>query len=130
MVIVLFFYSLKPPRTLRVAAVCIAVFSVLAGVCTEYFYLFQCAPVSYFWTRVMPGVQGKCIDPYKLFTIFQVLNALDILTDVGLASLPCIMVWNMRMTRAKKFGVSILLGVGALYVAFQFTLSPQTMTNS
>jgi hypothetical protein len=94
-----------------IGAACI---SIATGLGTEIFQIFQCTPVSYFWQRFNPAAKGSCYDPYKSFAILQTVNALDIVTDIMLAVLPCIMVWNMTMRRVKKFGVSILLGLGAL----------------
>ena len=110
----LFFLSLRPPRALRIAAIAMAVLSIIAGTGGEAFHIFQCAPISYFWTRVSGPVEGSCFDPHKAFILLQVFNGIDVVTDVVLASLPCIMVWNMKMTRAKKLGVSVLLGLGTL----------------
>jgi hypothetical protein len=70
--------------------------------------------VSYFWNRFDPAARGTCFSPHKAFAVLQTVNAFDIGTDVMLAVLPCIMVWNMTMGIRKKLGVSILLGLGAL----------------
>lgn len=70
--------------------------------------------MSYFWNRFDPAVRGTCFSPHKAFAVLQTVNAFDVATDVMLAVLPCIMVWNMTMSIRKKLGVSILLGLGAL----------------
>ncbi len=49
------------------------------------------------------------------FAILQMLNAIDIVTDITLAALPTFMVWNMHLRRREKCVISILLGLGALY---------------
>ncbi len=91
-----------------------AVLSASAGLVAEGYEIFQCAPISYFWTRVTFTTKGSCLDPHKSFILLQTTNAIDVLTDVVLACLPCIMVWNMKMSRVKKLGIAVLLGMGAL----------------
>ncbi len=91
-----------------------AVLSITTGIGTAIYSIFQCWPVDYFWTRFNPGVTGSCLSAYKSFVILEICNSFDIVTDVVLAALPAIMLWNMNMTRSKKFGVGLLLGLGAL----------------
>ena len=110
----MFFCSLSPPRKLRVIAIIMAVLSVLTGLATSTFQIFQCWPVSYFWTRFESSVKGTCVAQDKAFAILQTVNSFDILTDSVLALLPAIMLWNMNMKRLEKMGVSILLGLGIL----------------
>jgi hypothetical protein len=112
--VAVFFCSLCPPRSLRLVAIGAAGISIATGLGTEVYQIFQCWPVSYFWNRFNPTAKGFCYDPHKSFAILQTVNAFDIVTDIMLALLPCIMVWNMTMRKIKKFGISILLGLGAL----------------
>lgn len=68
----------------------------------------------------LPGQgQGQCINMNRSYALLQLFNVVDVATDFGLATLPCIMIWNLTIPKAKKIGVSILLGVAALYV-FEF----------
>ncbi len=113
--VVFFFCSLNPPRPLKVVAICSGCLTVVCFITSVCFLAFQCRPVPYFWTRfAFNGSQGSCLDKYIIYDAYQVVNALDILADVVLAVLPCIMVWNMTMRRVEKFYLSTLLGLGAL----------------
>ncbi|KAF2023704.1 hypothetical protein EK21DRAFT_118496 [Setomelanomma holmii] len=114
--VAVFFCSLCPPRSLHLTAIIAACASAATGLGTLLLQILQCQPVAYFWDRFEPAAQGKCLDPHKAFAILQTVNACDIATDVVLALLPCIMVWNMTMELRKKFCVSLLLGMGALPV--------------
>ncbi len=122
----MFFCALRPPRYLRLAAIGAACCGVAAGIGTELFTIFGCKPVSFFWERLTPGAQGSCLDPHdSIRRSCRLLNVLDITADVILAVLPCIMVWNLKMSKVKKCGVSILLGLGRTVSLSCQTLMPQ-----
>lgn len=111
--VVIFFCSLRPPRILRNISIVVACFSVATGIVYGSLIIFICSPPSYFWHQFFPGA-GKCMDVDKAYIALQIINIPNILSDVTLAVLPCIMVRNMNMKRGKKIGVSILLGLSTL----------------
>ncbi|KAL8967611.1 MAG: hypothetical protein Q9183_002828 [Haloplaca sp. 2 TL-2023] len=61
--------------------------------------IFQCSPVSYFWTR---SGNGSCIN---LQATFYSMSALTILTDIAILCLPMPIVWKLQMETRKKIGV-------------------------
>lgn len=73
--------------------------------------LLQCSPVNYFWMWVM-GEPGTCIDHrvVPFCTIAQ--STVSALSDVILALLPIVMLWNVRMNKRTKVTVAILLSLG------------------
>ncbi len=111
--VAIFFCSLKPQRVLRLVAISTGWVTVATAIGFITFKIFRCMPVSYFWGQ-LGGAKGSCLDPYTCFVLMQFFNALDIVTDVILALLPCIMVCKLNMRTAQKAGVSILLGLGIL----------------
>lgn len=67
------------------------------------------------WNITIKG--GHCIDRFKLAVAF---NALNVITDVLLWTLPIPVVWNLQMRMRHKIEVLSVFGVGLMYV----TISP------
>ncbi|KAI4239250.1 MAG: hypothetical protein LQ349_000505 [Xanthoria aureola] len=77
-----------------IAAVCIGFF--ISGTITA---IFQCRPISFFWTR---KGKGECINELALIYFSQ---SLQVLTDILILTLPIPVVWKLRLRRSKKIGV-------------------------
>ena len=59
-------------------------------------------------------VQGDCFDLYKL----QVGSAcIHLICDVIIFSLPQKIIWTLKMSWRKRLGVSVIFGLGLLYVS-------------
>ncbi len=112
--IVMFFYSLRPPPALRIAALVAGRVTVLFCLVCILFQIFQCRPVAYFWNRFKPNSSCSCLSLETSFAFLETMNAIEIATDIVLAVLPCAMAWNMKMKRSKKIAVAIMLGLGSL----------------
>ncbi|KAF2097386.1 hypothetical protein NA57DRAFT_77643 [Rhizodiscina lignyota] len=80
-----------------------------------YFFqsVFQCIPVQYFWTRFDPRNHGHC-NPGMTADSTYAQSGLSIVTDWVFGILPIFIVWNLKMSTQKRFGVAIVLGLGAL----------------
>lgn len=76
---------------------------------TTFFLLniFQCTPVSFFWTRIPPG---SCIDRSWLF-----ISALaNLVADLLVLGLPIPVIWSLQLTTRKKIAVCGVLFLGAV----------------
>lgn len=79
-----------------------------------FFILFQCKPFNYFWMRIIPGVQGECMDirvvPYM--SIGQ--SALSFFADWMFGLLPIALVWNLSLDKRNKISIAAVLSLGLL----------------
>jgi len=75
--------------------------------------IFQCFPVSYFWTRFLDG-SGKCIPATVVADMTYAHGAVSTWSDWTLGILPIFLVWNLNMNPRTKVSVALILGLGAL----------------
>ncbi|PMD40948.1 hypothetical protein L207DRAFT_488948 [Hyaloscypha variabilis F] len=87
--------------------------SVVIVFSTMYFgfLLFQCAPISYLWTKYENG-QGKCLRSPILASVTYAHCAMSALTDWSFGILPIFFVWKMRMNPRTKLSVILILSLG------------------
>jgi hypothetical protein len=98
-----------------------------AGVMTIYsivfFFvsLFQCAPVSYFWTYMYPNTEGSCINDEHITTkwttmsiFFTVHSVVCMLSDWILGVIPFFLLRNLQISKKRKIVVIALLSLGIL----------------
>ncbi|PMD63906.1 uncharacterized protein K444DRAFT_522085 [Hyaloscypha bicolor E] len=87
--------------------------SVVLVFSTMYFgfLLFQCAPISYLWTKYESG-QGKCLRSPILASVTYAHCAMSALTDWSFGILPIFFVWKMQMTPRTKLSVILVLSLG------------------
>lgn len=68
----------------------------------------QCKPHRAIWDI---RVQGKCSD-IRNIQVGSVI--LFLVSDIIILLLPQRIIWNLKMKRSKKFGISIIFGLGVL----------------
>ncbi|MCJ1230808.1 hypothetical protein MMC12_007482 [Toensbergia leucococca] len=68
-----------------------------------------CTPVSYLWNKSIPG--GHCVNT---FTIGQMANIPSIVSDVIMLILPMPMVWGLRISSVRKFGLTLVFLTGSV----------------
>jgi hypothetical protein len=82
-----------------------------------FFALFQCVPVSKFWTRVVEITPpGTCLDPNTVVAVAYAHSVVVTVVDCTLATFPIIIVWNMHISLNTKISLALLLGLGSMYV--------------
>lgn len=95
-----------------------------------YFFqsIFQCTPVDYFWVRAEhPTARGHCRAKMTAdSTLAQ--SAISIFTDWTYGLLPIWIVWNLQMSRQKRFGVAFVLGLGAVASIASIVRLPYVVT--
>ncbi|KAK4212061.1 hypothetical protein QBC37DRAFT_202616 [Rhypophila decipiens] len=86
--------------------------------CLTFFFLalFQCNPISYFWTRNqdLDGTQGGCINAGVLVAMAYLYSVMSVITDLSFALLPAWVVGQLNMGKKAKFAVMGLMGMGVI----------------
>lgn len=88
----------------------IAIWSLVAF----FWDVFQCKPVEAQWDFTIPN--QTCVTPDQIVSAAYALSVMTILSDWLYALLPIAMIWGVQMTKQAKITVSIVLGLGILYV--------------
>ncbi|KAL8640305.1 MAG: hypothetical protein Q9228_002757, partial [Teloschistes exilis] len=108
--ILLFYRRLFPAqntsRTWRTSHLLLCILSVVLGIISTFGAAFQCTPVRYMWDLTVPG---HCIN-FVAFARFT--GVMNLVTDVGILSLPIPIVWSLKLERSKKIGVCALFLLG------------------
>ncbi|KAF2707637.1 hypothetical protein K504DRAFT_435490 [Pleomassaria siparia CBS 279.74] len=78
--------------------------SIVCIVCT----FVQCTPTSYYWTRTV----GSCWDPNIVTNLAISQGAMSAFVDFSLALYPATVIWSLQMSFSRRFGVSLLMGLG------------------
>ncbi|KAL8627718.1 hypothetical protein Q9189_006585 [Teloschistes chrysophthalmus] len=108
--ILLFYRRLFPTqntsRTWRICHLLLCILSVILGIISTFGAAFQCTPVKYMWDLTIPG---HCIN-FVAFARFT--GVMNLVTDVGILSLPIPIVWSLKLERSKKIGVCALFLLG------------------
>lgn len=70
----------------------------------------QCRPHEAIWKFYLPS---KC---YDLPKVMLTSASCQVITDIVMVFLPQKMIWGLHLNWQKKLGVSIIFGVGVVYV--------------
>lgn len=97
--------------TIWIVGVVVVIFS------TVYLFIaiFQCSPVTYFWTQYL-GASGNCLKPSVITGTSYAHAAVSCWAYWTLGILPVSLVWNLSMNIRTKISVTLILALGALYV--------------
>lgn len=81
-----------------------------------YFFqlLFQCIPISFFWTRVNWDTDGRCTDGNVVITSTYVYAVITLVFDWTMALLPWFMVRKLQMDLRTKLMIAFVLGLGSM----------------
>lgn len=109
--IAVFLMRITPNRSHRLVIYCALGVSIFCGLVFFFVALFQCTPVSYFWTRTGPG---SCISIDIIINVVYAYSALSIVTDFTFTLLPVYLVWNLQMDRRVKFALIPILSMGCV----------------
>ena len=110
---VLFYMNIFPSLTIR--RILIGTFSFIAAYSFAYlmFCLFQCHPISYFWTSWDMEHKGTCAGNIKVIISHACLN---IASDIWIMIIPMTQLARLNMDWRKKLSVGAMFSVGLLYV--------------
>ena len=84
----------------------------------QFFVMFECSPIHYFWDR--KPVTGHCQDVQKFFVGQAIPN---IITDGILLALPLPMIWQLQLPKAQKCALSGVFMLGSLWVDRELTIN-------
>lgn len=84
-----------------------------------------CHPIAYNWDRTIPG--GGCGDQKRLDLFIGIFN---LLMDVAVLILPMPVLWGLQMAVSKKIVLSLIFGMGVVYVAIPLRKSNSGSANS
>lgn len=89
---------------------------VLAAYSNIMFFVivFQCVPISFYWTRATDYTNGRCMDPIWTFKATYGFNATFILFDVTMALLPWLMVRKLKLDLRTRLMVATILALGSV----------------
>ncbi|UKZ49109.1 hypothetical protein TrVGV298_003349 [Trichoderma virens] len=103
-------------RTQRIIIYAALSITVLWGAIFFLVTVLQCKPVSFFWTRLLPGTPqpGTCLDIMIIEAITYVYSAFSIISDFTFAILPMFLVWKLQMERRMKIVLVPILSMGCI----------------
>lgn len=108
----LFYLRIFPGQGIRRALWAIVTLNVICGIIFILIAIFQCAPVSYYWTQYVDDVSpGRCID----INAFGWGNAaVSVLIDFLMIAIPLSQVRKLELHWKKKVGVTVMFMTGTL----------------
>lgn len=112
MSIAYFLFRLTPYKPQRITIYVALGISIFIGTAFFFIALFQCSPVSFFWTRV-PGT-GSCISVDIIINITYVYSAFAIATDFTFTLLPIWLVKGLHLDKKTKLALIPILGLAAM----------------
>lgn len=98
------------------------VYNIMWFIGSTFYYIFQCSPPSYYWTRLYPVyhlkgpyAKGEC-DPLGIHGIVIPL-IFGLVADVALVILPVFSLARLHMSMRRKAALTVLFSFGVVYVA-------------
>ncbi|KAI9375048.1 hypothetical protein BJX61DRAFT_540196 [Aspergillus egyptiacus] len=99
------------PPTYNYLIYALAGISICFGVSNTLIMIFQCTPVSYFWTSWASETRGTCID-ISSYSWYRA--AMQIAMDVSIIALPIRPLSKLALSTRKKVLVMLMFGAGFL----------------
>lgn len=107
----LFYLNIFPGKGIRRLLWGTAIFNVIYGVAFVLTAIFQCTPISYYWTQYFGTTPGHCVN----INAFGWVNAaISIAVDVWMIALPLNQIRKLKLHWNKKIGVTIMFLIGTL----------------
>ena len=118
--ILLFYMRIFAVRSFRIAAHITMVLVIAWALSVILCGFLLCTPFAFNWDQTIPG--GSC---GKQVLSYILTGALNIITDVMVLSLPIPMVWKLQTPRANKIALTVIFGLGFLYIHPLSYLNPR-----
>lgn len=110
--LLLFFLRIFPKMVVRNLLKGTIVFTIVYGIAFVVVAIFQCRPISYYWTSWdLEHNDGKCINVNALAWSNAIIS---IVLDVWMLVLPLYEVFKLQLTWRKKISVAMMFFVGTL----------------
>jgi hypothetical protein len=108
----LFFYKrIFPGRTIQKIIWVTILFNILYGVAFVIAAVFQCRPISYYWTTWDGEHTGRCIN---INALVWANAAISIAVDLWMLAIPLSQLIHLKLSWSKKAGVVIMFCLGTL----------------
>ena len=113
----LFYFYVFPGATIRRLLIGTTVLNVIFGLTFVTTAIFQCTPVSFYWTQYMTTQSGgRCIN----LNLFAWINAsLAVALDAWMIAIPLSQIRKLELRWKKKIGVTVMFLTGTLYVSLR-----------
>lgn len=79
-----------------------------------FLFIFQCMPLSLFWTQVEGATEGKCINPKVTVVAGYVYLTVTIVYDWTMAILPWFIVRKMQLDLRTRRMIAVVLALGSM----------------
>ncbi|KAM0347598.1 hypothetical protein ACHAPU_004610 [Fusarium lateritium] len=109
MTFLLLYYRILSLSNWRRTYVAAIVFLVLWDISQILVFFLQCAPLRAVWDR---RLKAKCV-PNRLEVAYA-LAAINIFTDLAVATLPLPFIWSLNLRLSQKITLSAIFGLGSL----------------
>ena len=109
--ILLFYLRIFPARPVKRLLWGTIAFNCVFGLIFVFVSVFQCRPISFYWTKWDGEHTGKCLD---INAIGWSNAAVSIALDFWMLAIPMWQLKNLRMHWKKKVGVGLMFFVGTL----------------
>lgn len=80
----------------------VMVVTVLTGLVFFFVTLFQCTPVSFFWTKVLDDTGGHCVPIDVIIALTYLYSVCSVICDFTFALLPVFLISKLNMDRRTK----------------------------
>lgn len=108
----LFFYlRIFPGTRIRQLIWGTIILNTIYGIVFIFIGIFQCVPISYYWTNWDKEHQGKCV---SINALAWSNAAISIALDIWMIALPISQVVTLNLHWKRKVGVALMFGVGTL----------------
>ncbi|PWY66526.1 hypothetical protein BO94DRAFT_613772 [Aspergillus sclerotioniger CBS 115572] len=90
--------------------------TVLMGLVLMFGLLFQCRPVTYFWTRVAfdPTIQGTCVITEVVEALTYAYSAVAAVCDLAVGIVPFFIIWGLNMPFRRKVAAVAICSISCI----------------
>ncbi|UNI16898.1 hypothetical protein JDV02_003287 [Purpureocillium takamizusanense] len=88
--------------------------SVIAATIFFFVTIFQCKPVSFYWTRLGGDTDGSCLSMDVIMSIAYFYSICSIVTDFTFAVLPAFVIWNLQLKLRARLALIFLIAMGCV----------------
>ncbi|KAH9904261.1 hypothetical protein F4778DRAFT_731815 [Xylariomycetidae sp. FL2044] len=110
----IFLLRLTVKQLHRLIIYVVVLLTVVAGLVFFFVTIFQCSPVSFFWTKTGGDTNGSCLDAGIIAALTYLYSAISVICDFTFAILPIFMIWGLQMDRKTKIALIPILSMACV----------------
>ncbi|OJD35828.1 uncharacterized protein BKCO1_15000110 [Diplodia corticola] len=92
---------------------CVMSLTVLTGAVFFFVTIFQCNPVSYFWSQTV-GAEGTCVPVEVIMALTYLYGSISAICDFTFGILPIFLIWNLNMRKSVKIALIPILSMACI----------------